>query len=415
MNTNTPDYIPLTNNFTVSDDTTPGDLLTYSAVSLNPSTVSPTFTFGGSGTNRTLIITPNTIPDQVDAAPILVTVTDTNGDSTSVSFLLTVGSVNLAPTNTLTALPTTNTLANTAITIPFTVGDDRTPTNGLTYSVSSANNSVVPSANIVVNGQGTANPSVTITPATNQVGVATINVTVSDNDALEPRSTTAKIQLMVRPNTNVVAVDYFSYDNSGALDSVASGFWNHLTGNYGQLQVGSGSATVDMQDNSENLQAQLLGAPYYTNSGAVLYASFTVNMNSAKMPYTNGTYLALFNDGSGVTGNYECRVVAATNGAAPGYYRLGINNFGANAASGQMFPQDLLPGSSYVVVVSLVLSNGYSTLWINPTNQASQSVTDTTAAPAATNLYNISDFELRESGSSGGSVELGRPFDWPDL
>ena len=68
-----------------------------------------------------------------------------------------------------------------------------------------------------------------------------------------------------------------------------------------------------------------------------------------------------------------------------------------------MFPQDLIPGNNYVVVTSLVLSNGFSTLWINPLSQSSPSVTDTTPPGE---LYNISDFELRESGAYAGSVSV---------
>jgi hypothetical protein len=409
-NTNAPDYAPLTLNFTVSDDTTPPDQLTYSAVSLNTSTVNPAFTFGGSGANRTLRITPNTIPDQIDAAPILVTVTDANGDSAVTWFLLTVTSVNLAPTNSLTLLKATNTLANTAITIPFAVADDRTPASGLTYSVASGNTTLVPNANIVVNGAGTASPSVTVTPAANQLGVGVINVTVNDNDVQEPRSTTATIAFMVRPNTNIVAIDYFDYDQSGALDAVSGGFWQHLSGVFGQMKVGSGSVTVDSINNTENLQTPLLNGPYKTNSGVVLYASYMVNITDpTKLPNNNGSFFSTFNDGSGVTGFYECLVVAATNGAALGNYRLGIVNStndssGAiTATSAQMFARDLVPGSNYIVVTSLVLSNGFSTLWINPNSPSSVSVTD--LIPALP-LNNIADFELRESGANAGIINL---------
>src|SRR5262249_49168684 len=157
---------------------------------------------------------------QVDAAPILITVTDTNGDSTVAWFTLTVTSVNFAPTNSLTTLAATNTLVNKPLTIPFSVSDDRTPVNGITYAASSGNNTVIPSGNIVVTPNG-ANPTVTITPASNQLGVANITVTALDNDSQEPRQTSAIIAVMVRPNTNVVAIDYFSYDNSGALDAVS--------------------------------------------------------------------------------------------------------------------------------------------------------------------------------------------------
>jgi hypothetical protein len=59
------------------------------------------------------------------------------------------------------------------------------------------------------------------------------------------------------------------------------------------------------------------------------------------------------------------------------------------------------------VITALSLNNGFSTLWVNPTNQASFSVTDTTPPANPTNLYNIVDFELRESGSVEGVVNVG--------
>jgi hypothetical protein len=414
-NTNSADNVPLRLDFTVSDPATPPDSLTYSAVSLNPSTVNPPLTFGGSGANRTLTIGASSTPDSVDAAPILITVTDANGFSAATWFDLTLTSPNLPPTNSLTSLTATgtNVLANGSLALSFKVTDDRTPTNGqsFSYSATSANSTVVPAANIVVPASSpSSNATVTITPAANQLGMAQIGVTVNDNDLLDPKSTTANIALMVRPNTNVVMIDYFNYDNGESLDTAASNVWKHLSGTVGQMPVNvaptGGSVDVDTLDNTENLQAALVGAPYKTNSGATLYSSFVVNMDSTKMPIGNGTYFILFNDGSGVTGNYEGRVIAATNGAAPGFYRLGIVNFGADATDAQMFQQDLSPNSNYVVVTSLVLSNGFSSLWVNPSSQSSRSVTDTSPAPSQANLFNISDIELRESGGNGGSVNV---------
>ncbi len=417
--TNSPDYVSLTLDFTVTDTYISPDTLTYSATAFNPTTVNPTFTFGGSGNNRTLTIIPNTIPDPIDVGPILVTVTDTNrGDSAATWFLLTLSSVNLPPTNTLTSLKATNTLANTAVTVPFSVGDDRTAPSGLTYTNTSGNSTLVPAGNIVINNAGTTNPSVTITPAHNQVGVATVTVSVYDNDTQEPRNTPATIAFTVRPNTNVVAIDYFGYDGGGALDAVSGGFWQHLSGNFGQMKVADGVVTVDTIDNTENLQTALLGAPYKTNTpGATLYASYIVTMDTVKQPIANGSYFSAFNDGSGNTADVEGLVVAATNGAAPGFYRLGVANVvGATALNSQMFPQDLSPGSNYVVVVSLTLSNGFSTLWVNPSSPSSPSITDTTLAASATNLYNMTQFELRESGATAGvlgisKLKVGTTFD----
>jgi hypothetical protein len=407
--TNTLDYVPITIPFTVSDDTTPPDQLTYAATSLDPGTVNPIFSFSGSGNNRSLTITPNSIVDSIDAAPIMITITDTNGDAAAAWFTLTLISSNLPPTNTLTSLKATNTLANTSITIPFSVGDDHSPSNALLYSVSSANNTIVPAANIILNGTNTAKPTVTITPALNQLGVGVVSVTVNDNDLLEPKSTTANIAFMVRPSTNIVAIDYFNYDNNGALDSVAvsGGFWKHLSGIFGQLRTSGGAAIVDTLDNTENLQTPLLGAPYRTNSGGALYSSYIINLDPTKMPTLNGTYVTTFNDGSGITGLYEDMVLLATNGAAPGYYRVGIlnstNTTPTTAVTATMFPADLAPGSNYVIVTRVVLSNGVSTLWVNPGDQSSPSVSDSIRAVP---LSNLADFELRESGANAGSVNL---------
>jgi hypothetical protein len=405
IDTNMVDYIPLTNTFTAVDDTTPSGSLECSASSLNPFGFSPNFSFQYlGGTTWQMITHPNSISQSVAAAPILVRVTDANGDSTVSWFTVSVTTLNLPPTNSLAKLSETNTLANSSLTIPFTVGDDRTAVSGLTYSGTSGNTTVIPNGNIVIDNQGTANPTVTITPGNNQLGVGTVNVTIFDNDSQSPKSTTATIPVMVRPNTNVVAIDYFNYDNNGALDAVSSGFWQHLSGNLGQMQVSGGMVQVDTANNTENLQTPLLGAPYAVNSGTTLYYSFVVNVDPENMPANNGTYIAAFNDGSLITANVEDLLVIATNGAAPGYYRIGIaNTVGATAANAQMFPVDLLPGNGYAVVTALSLTNAFSTLWVSPTDPSSPSVTDTTAIPTT---FPISDFELRESGANAGTVDV---------
>ena len=63
--------------------------------------------------------------------------------------------------------------------IPFTVGDVETAAGSLTVSGTSTNTTLVPNGNIVFGGSG-ANRTVSITPAANQTGTATITVTVSD-------------------------------------------------------------------------------------------------------------------------------------------------------------------------------------------------------------------------------------------
>ena len=89
---------------------------------------------------------------------------------------------------------------------------------------------------------------------------------------------------------------------------------------------------------------------------------------------------------------------------SPTTYRIAIANV-TNAIAGAVpFPQDLVLNSNYVVVTRLVLSNAFSTVWINPTSESSSSVTDTT--DITTNKVNIYSYAFRESSAPGGIVNV---------
>jgi ELWxxDGT repeat protein len=94
-----------------------------------------------------------------------------------------IAGVRLTPVTTPNAAPVISPIANvttleeTPVTIPFSVSD----ANGdaLTLSVTSSNNDLLPPTNLVLGGTGAAR-TLTLTPATNQSGVATVTVGVSD-------------------------------------------------------------------------------------------------------------------------------------------------------------------------------------------------------------------------------------------
>src|SRR5262249_30994254 len=65
--------------------------------------------------------------------------------------------------------------------VAFWVGDQETPASGLAVSALSSNPILVPPKNIVFGGSG-SNRIVTILPANNQFGTATITLTVNDAD-----------------------------------------------------------------------------------------------------------------------------------------------------------------------------------------------------------------------------------------
>jgi hypothetical protein len=225
--------------FTVGDAETAAGSLTVSGSSSNSTLVpNANIVFGGTGANRTVTVAP--AANQTGTATITVTVSD-GQLSTSPSFLLTVTAVNDQPT--ITSIANQVTTVGAAVgPINFTVDDAETAAGSLTVSGSSSNSTLVPNANIVFGGTG-ANRTVTVTPAADQTGMATITVTVSDGALTASRSfvvtinntgTPAPIEF-VQGNYSVpqtpqatVAVIFASPQHAGNLNVVVVG-WNDST------------------------------------------------------------------------------------------------------------------------------------------------------------------------------------------
>ncbi len=100
------------------------------------------------------------------------------GTSNAATKVITVNAVNDVPTISDIADQTINEDTNTGA-LSFTIGDAETAAASLTVSGSSSNTTLVPNANIVFGGSG-ASRTVTVTPAANKNGTATITVNVSD-------------------------------------------------------------------------------------------------------------------------------------------------------------------------------------------------------------------------------------------
>jgi uncharacterized delta-60 repeat protein len=162
--------------FTIGDAESSAGSLTLTRSSSNTTLVpNPNIVFGGSGANRTVTVTP--AANQSGTATITVTVSD-GSLSASESFVLTVNAVNDAPTITAISNRSINEDSSTGA-ISFFVADVDDDASALAVSGTSSNTTLVPNANIVFAGSG-ANRTVTVTPAANQFGTATITVTVND-------------------------------------------------------------------------------------------------------------------------------------------------------------------------------------------------------------------------------------------
>ncbi|MCU0772614.1 MAG: tandem-95 repeat protein [Verrucomicrobia bacterium] len=181
--------------FTIGDSETAAGSLTVSATSGDAVLVPQSgLVLAGSGTNRTLTVTPAT--NQFGPAQITVSVSDGVLTATS-QFTLTVTSVNDTPTLTSITNRAINEDTSTG-PISFTVGDVETAADMLTLSGTSSNPTLVPNANITFGGSGAAR-SVTVTPAANQFGTAQVTVTVSDGSQSANRVFTLTVNSVEDP------------------------------------------------------------------------------------------------------------------------------------------------------------------------------------------------------------------------
>ena len=118
------------------------------------------------------------------AAPVGTPTPASSGPAFNAFILLPTSAVtNTPPPDTA---PTLSSVANQTLAvnnatpaIPFTIGDAETAASSLTLSAGSSNPTLVPAANIVFGGSASAR-TVTVTPALNQSGSATITLSVSD-------------------------------------------------------------------------------------------------------------------------------------------------------------------------------------------------------------------------------------------
>ncbi|CAG0935949.1 hypothetical protein TFLX_04803 [Thermoflexales bacterium] len=135
---------------------------------------------------------------------------------------------NVTSTPTISPLDDQTTAEDTPLgPLAFTVGDVETPANALTLSAASSNPALIPLSNIIFGGSD-ANRNVTITPAANQLGQATITITVSDTDG---GTASDSFALTVTPiNDAPVAVnDSYSTNEDTALTVAAPGVLSNDT------------------------------------------------------------------------------------------------------------------------------------------------------------------------------------------
>jgi hypothetical protein len=367
--------------FTVLDAEDPATNLAVHATSSNPSVISPAnITLNGSASSRTVTVTAGA---QAGSSAITIWVIDTGAKSNSTTFSVTVLPANIAPVIS-TVTPTNSLMDFGTPPISFTIGDPETPAADLTVSGASANPTLLPNANIVFGGSD-SNRTVTLTPAPGQIGVAPITLTVSDGT----NTANSYFALMVTPSPSLIFLDSFSYANGSLLTN--SGFlWANRSGMFGECQVTNGQLQITAEQ-SEDVVGSLIGAPYSTGFGTVLYAAFKARFLT--LPNSNPDYFAHFANGTSLRG----RIYPFIPTNAPfGTFHLGVGNMIDSAE----LPIDLTTNVSYTLITRYDIDTATTTLWVNPTNETDSGATATDVQSPAI----ISEYGFRQTSGYDSTI-----------
>lgn len=142
-----------------------------------------TWNFGDSSPTSSGFTTSHTF-NAGGSFSVTFTALDSLGSSNVITRVVRVippASSNTAPTTTPTVIPDQTTTVGQAVTVNFTVADDRTLPGSVVVAASSDNTTLLPVSGIVVtNASGSV--SLILTPAAGQSGTATVTVTLTDGD-----------------------------------------------------------------------------------------------------------------------------------------------------------------------------------------------------------------------------------------
>jgi hypothetical protein len=184
--------------------------------------------------------------------------------------------------------------------------------------------------------------------------------------------------------------DNFNSYADGALVTVSGGVWANHSGTLGQVDVASGAVNLT-ENESEDVNALIAANPFSTG---VLYYAMDIDF-TALPSFAAGGYFAHFKDS---TTGFRARLFATTTEAAPGTYRLGINN-GSTPVS-VSFPVDLTLNSTHRAVVRYDLDSALTTLWVDPSSQDSANVTATDIVTQ----NQVAGIALRQSKTSNSGM-----------
>lgn len=364
----------ITNTFTVNDvedDAASKPLPTPTAASANEAVVaSANVFFEGTGQDRTVYVVAG---GTVGSADITVSITDSDGNIGQQVFTVTVLPAEFPPG--ISTPPPTNTLVNTAVTVPFVVGDIETPASSLVVTgwVASYSAHLLASVSLTTDASGT-NRTVTVTPVTDATGVGVVTLRVTDGDN---RSTNVSFAVMVLPAENIVFYEPFDYPLNTSIINSSPGFWTRR-GSATSVNFRTyydPQAWIRPKSSAEHGAAPLAHRPFSPGQGAVLYTRFKAQwVDLGDIPVvgdSDGAFLLLAPTAA-ATADQLVRVGTTTNGVPDGTFRLWLSNggnppFGTNTV-------DLYVGGVYDLVIRYDVDAAQSAFWINASGETEPGV-----------------------------------------
>ena len=368
--------------FTVRDAETAAASLLVSAVSSNQAVIPNSgLVLGGSGTNRTITITP--APNASGSSIITLKATDAGFAFSNMNFVVTVNALNDLPAISAIGPVAVNEDTSPA-PILFNVTDAETAPGALMVTASSGNQALVPNGAIVVGGSGT-NRALLISPAANQSGSALITVNVSDGAASVNTSFTLTVNATNdAPTLSNIADQTTAEDTAtaaipftvGDLETPAGSLTlSALSSNTGLLPVanivfggsgaartvtltpvanqsGSATVTVTVSDGAATASDTFTLTVTPANDPPTLDPIANLNLNQNASPQT----VSLTGISPGTAGEGQTLIIAASS-SNPGLVPHPTVNYTSPAATGSLAFTPA-PGSNGTVTISVTVNDG---------------------------------------------------------
>jgi hypothetical protein len=212
---------------------------------------------------------------------------------------------------------------------------------------------------------------------------------------------------------SIIVSDHFGYANGNLVGAVPvpplspGGWYDHSGWGTKMIQVNYHTISVVQSTGGaadDNLQFYA-SRTTYRDSLSVTYAAFTLKVAPGSVMGTVRDYFAHFRPWSVDSNNFVSRVTMGASGVG-GDYLLGITPGGSGITGDVTMATGLTFGRSYRIVIRYEPqttggTTGTSTLWVDPVNEASPSISATAVAGFGKKL---ASFAFRQSAPTGATI-----------